>query len=272
MSEAHHPAKRQLRAIKMGPNVKDEIRYVHEVRRIRAMREHLVHQLPQIFAAPDPLVPSKDKAAVKVEPTGSTTDAHIVNEHRTAIKVKPADPVKEEPSLISARINRHKRSKSVRFTLDEVELTDLAQKTPDSISTRVNGRNRSKSDRVGSDLKNETLQFFVALATFSVGFGTLFLGIYVLCGPSIFKKSGLSTGDLALVIWRLYMGTGLAMFILGFQKNLRALGTMLLCEAVAEMVVMILASNSGFATDFLVAVTMTSVKGVLGWWMINSRE
>ena len=216
MAGAHK--RRQLQAVKMRSNIKDEVRYVQELHYIRTMRKHLVDQLPQIFAAKDPHILSDAKPAVKVEPT------------------------------------------------------DLAKKEPDSISEHINGRDKSESVRVAPDLKKEKLHFFVTLVTYLVGFGTLFLGILFLWNPSIFQKYGLATKLVVLDLGRLYMGTGLAMLLLVYQKYLRALGTLLLCEAMADIVMMVLASNSGSKIDLLVGVPMTGVKGALGLWMVNSRE
>lgn len=275
MSGTHHPANRQLRAVKKGLDIKDQVRYIHELRSIQQMRERLVHQLPQIFATTDPRVPDKHKTAIKVEPSGSTTDARIVSGNSTAVKVEPTDPVKKEPDSNCARVNGRDRSKSVRFATNvenEIELIDLVEKEPTSISASANDGDRSESKDVGSHQKNETLDFFIALAAYLLGFGTLFLGILFLCDPSIFAKSRVPTKLVALVIGRLYMGIGIAMLILGYQKHLRALGTMLLCEAVAEIVMMVLARISGFEIDFLVGVPVTAVKGGLGLWMISSRE
>ena len=211
-------SRRQLQAVKMRSNIKDEVRYVQELHYIREMRKHLVHQLPQIFA---------------------TTDPHTLSDVEPAIEVEPTDLVKKEPS---------------------------------SISEHINGPNESKSVRVAPDVKNETVHFFVALATYLLGLGTLSLGILFLWDPSIFEDAGLATKLVALVIGRFYMGTGLAMLILVYQKHLRALGTLLLCEGLAESVMMDLASNKGFKIDFLIGVPMTLVKGVLGWWMVNNCE
>ena len=210
--------RRQLQAVKVKSNIKDEVRYVQELHYIRTMRKHLVDQLPQIFAAKDPHVLSDEKPAVKVEPT------------------------------------------------------DLAKKEPDLISEHINGRDKLKSAHVARDLKKETLHFFVTLAMYLLGFGTLLFGILFLWDPSIIQQYGVATKLVALVIGRLYMGTGLAMLILIYQKHLRSLGTLLLCEAMAEIVMMFLASKSGIKIDFLVGFPMTGVKGALGLWMVNSRE
>ena len=210
--------RRQLQAVKMRSNIKDEVRFVEELHYIQETRKNLVNQLPQIFA---------------------TTDTHIPSDIKSAIKVEP---------------------------------TDLVEKEQNSISEHINGGDKSKLVRVTPDVKNETLHFFVALATYLLGFGTLSLGILFLWDPSIFEDSGLATKLVALVIGRLYMGTGLAMLILVYQKHLRALGTLLLCEGLAEAVMMVLARNLGFKVDFLIGVPMMSVKGVLGLWMVNSRE
>ena len=210
--------KRQLRAVKMRSDIKDEVRYIQELQCIWEMRKSLVHQLPQIFATTDPLIPSDIKPAVKVEPT------------------------------------------------------DLVKKEPNSTSDHSNGRDKPELARVASEVKNDTLHFFVALATYLLGLGTFFLGLLFLCNPSIFQDSGLATKLVALVIGRLYLGTGLAMLILVYQKQLRALGTLLLCEALAEFVMMGLASRLGFEIDFLIGVPVTGVKGVLGLWMISNCE
>ena len=210
--------RRELRAVKMRDNIKDEVRYVQELHYIREMRKHLVHQLPQIFA---------------------TTDPHTLSDVKPAIKVEPSSLVKKEPN---------------------------------SISEHSTGRDKSKPVRVATEVKNEIPHFFVVLATYLLGFGTLSLGLLFLWDPSIFEDAGLATKLVALVIGRLYTGTGLAMLILLYQNHLRALGTLLLCEGLAESVMMDLARNSGFKTDFLIGFPVTLVKGVLGWWMVNSRE
>ena len=208
--------KRQLRAVKMSSDIKDEVRYVLELQCIQEMRKHLVHQLPQIFATADPQVPSEHKIAVKVEPT---------------------DPVKKEPT---------------------------------STSEHSNGRDKSELTRIAPEVKNNTLYYFFALTTYLLGLGTLSLGILFLCNPNIFEDSGLATKLVALVIGRLYLGTGLAMLVLVYRKQLRALGTLLLCEALAEIVMMGLARKSGFDIDGLIGVPVTGVKGVVGWWLVSS--
>ena len=225
MVGAHNRSNRELRAVKMGPNIKDEVRYVQELHYIQEMRKTLVHQLPQVFAATEP---------------------HAVGDEKSAIRdVKPA--VKVEP-------------------------TDSVKKEPEPVSEHISGPNEPELARVPPDVKITTARFLILLATYLLGFGTLYLGIVILWDPSIFKESGLATELVALAIGRLYMGTGLAMLILLYQKYQRALGTLLLCEAVAETVTMVLASNSGFQMDFLIGVPMTGAKFGLGWCMINSRE
>ena len=218
MPVAHAKRMRELQAVKMKSDIKDEVCYVQELLYIQEMRKSLVHQLPQIFAATEPRVLSDVKPVIKVEPT---------------------DPVKKEP---------------------------------EPVSENIMGREELKSTYVTPDLKTETLHFFVALATYLLGLGTIFLGIFFLWDLSVFEESGLATEFFGLVIGRLYMGTGLAMLILVYQKHLRALGTLLLCEAVAEVVMMVLVRNSGFETDVLIGAPMTGVKGVLGLWLVNSRE
>ena len=212
---------RELQAVKMWSTVTGEVRYVQEVRHIQEMRRHVIDQLPQVFADPEP---------------------DVASDVKLAIKVKSTDLVKKEPDNMPGNINSPKKVK-------------LARVTPD-------GKNEIL----------EILRFFVALATYVVGFGTLFLGIVFLWNLRIFEEAGLATKIVALLIGRVYMGTGLAMLLLVYQKHLRALGTLLLCEAVAEVVTMVLASNSGFELDFLIAVPIMGVKGLLGLWMVTNNE
>ena len=209
---------RELQAVKMKSDIKDEVRYVQELHFIQEMRRTLVHQLPQIFAATEPRVLSDVKPVIRVE---------------------LSNPVKKEP---------------------------------EPASENIMAREKMKTAVVPRDLKTETLHFFVALATYLLGFGTVFLGIFLLWDQSLFEESGLATKLVALVIGRLYMGTGLAMLILVYQKRLRALSTLLLCEAGAEIVMMVLARTSGFEIDVLIGAPMTGVKSVLGLWLVNSRE
>ena len=216
MPGAHN--KRQLQAVKMRSDFKDEVRYIQELQCIWELRKNLVHQLPQIFA---------------------TTDSHIPSDVKPAIKVEP---------------------------------TDLVKKEPNSISEPINGSNKSELTRSAPKLKNETLHFLLILTTCLLGLGAFSLGLLFLCNPSIFQDSGLATKLVALVIGRLYLGTGLAMLILVYRKELRALGTLLLCEALAETVMMGLASKSGYEIDGLIGVPVTGVKGVLGLWMVSNCE
>ena len=149
-----------------------------------------------------------------------------------------------------------------------VEPTDLVKNEPDNTPGNINSPDKTKSAEVTPDVKNTILRCF-ALATYLRGFGYVSLGILCLCDPSTFEQVGVL---LALVISGLIMGFGLAMLILVYQKRLRALGTLHLYEAAAETVVMVLARNTGFKTDYLITVPIAVVKGVSGWWILNNHE
>ena len=232
MVGAHNRLNREVRAVKMRSTIKDEVRYVQELHYMKEMRKNFVHQLPQVFAATEPHVVSDVKPAI-----GDVKPA--IGDMKPAMKVEP---------------------------------TDSGKKEPEPVSEHISGPNEPELARVAPEVKNKTVQFLILLATYLLGLGTFYLGIVILWDPSIFKESGLATEIVALVIGRVYTGTGLAMLILAYQKHLRALSTLFLCEAVAETVMMVLASNSGFGIDFLIGVPMTVGKFGLSWCIIIHRE
>ena len=183
----------------------------------------------------------------------ATTESPIVSDMTPVIKVKPTDPVKEKL---------------------------------EPISEHSNGRDKSQSASAAPDSISKTLLFLVVLATYLLGFGSLFLGIVLLCDPIILENSWTVTNLIAwlvspvtnliaLLVGRIHVGTGLAMLILVCQRHLRTLGTLLLCEAVAEIVMMVPARNSGLEIDALMGTSMMGVpmtgKVVLGVWLVNSR-
>ena len=145
-----------------------------------------------------------------------------------------------------------------------VEPTDMAKMRPDSTAAPEES---VLAYATPSDLKKETLRFFRAFTARLIGLCTLSLGILSLREPIVSERS-----TIYFEFGRLYTGTGLFILILAYQNHLRALGTLLLCEAVAETIKLVLASNSGVDVDFLIEIPMTGIKGALGWLMVSSRE
>lgn len=69
----------------------------------------------------------------------------------------------------------------------------------------------------------------------------------------------------ALDVARLYMESGLAVSTLVYHERDRALGLLILCAVVAEIVMLCGASDSGFEIGFLVSIPMAGIKAGLGW-------
>ena len=208
----------------------------------------------------------------------SHTDRPANNQLR-AVKLKTRTTIKEEVRYIQ-EMRKYLVSQLPQIfaapspsTISEnvpavhVEPAVFAKKKRDDVPRDVAGLKQSNTARFKPTTNSEMLHFFVTVVAYLFGLSTLLGGVALLGYPSVFEEPWPQAKLLGLVIGRLYLGSGLAMLALGFQKDRRAMGTLLLCEAVAEVVMMFLVWRSGLEVDVLIGVPLTVVRGALGWWM-----
>ena len=109
----------------------------------------------------------------------------------------------------------------------------------------------------------------------------LFVGLLILWDPSILspddihppvalQASASQVPSLSTQVSSRYCLTlGLLFFSLGYQKQSRALGTLLLCDTIAVSAAMWMDWMNGFGGVLLVHVAVVGVRAALGWWLIR---
>ena len=201
--------------------------------------------------------------------------AHHNGSNRELRAVKMRSTVKEEVRYNYGQELRHIREMRKRLVdrLPQIFATTTKTTTNPHVpgerdiavtTSTSNAPSDLKTAPTAPALKKGSRRLFGSLAAYLIGLGTLSQGIWFLSEPGDFKYlGGFCT------IGRLYIGTGLFTLVLAYRSHLRALGTLLLCGAVAETVEWVVIWNSEFEGNFRVGVPMTGVKGALGWWMVG---
>lgn len=154
----------------------------------------------------------------------------------------------------------------------KVESAGLAKEEHDDVPEDVDDIRGEAADRVAVFLENSMRMTsrLLIITTCLLSVSYTLAQVILPLDLSYLAGSAQAARINALIVARLYMASGLAIIILFYHEYGRALGTLILCAVVAEIVMLCIAENSGFEIGFLVSIP---ISGNQGWtelaWVVG---